>query len=242
MKIVAKFLNRLFRKTTFAQPNFTEELWNKPEKIDNLKNLWYYGTEAEWRKALDGYYYTLRNEQREIEEYIERISIDKIENMTAEEFYDFLFDKYFVWKYTAKNRLATTRKNLEKYIENDELLLLQDIQSRLFSASKNEIETCLKIASEIRGLGTAGASGLLAILYPKHFGTVDQFVVKRLQEIDHSIFNNELNSMNPERLRIQDGVLLIRIMKEKARELNNKFNSDFWTPRKIDMILWSFGR
>ena len=239
MNIVAKFLSRLFQKTTSAQPKPTEELWNKPEKFGNLKTLWYYGTEAEWRKALNRYYYTLRNEQREIEEYIEHISIEKIENMNSEEFYDFLFNKFFVWKYTAKNRLATTRKNLEKYIQNDELLLLRDIQTRLFSTSKNEIEACLKIASEIRGLGTAGASGLLAILFPKHFGTVDQFVVRRLQEIDHPIYSNELNSMNPERIRIQDGVLLINIMKEKAKELNDTFNSNFWTPRKIDMILWA---
>ena len=29
---------------------------------------------------------------------------------------------------------------------------------------------------------------------------------------------------------------------EKANELNQRFDTDFWTPRKIDMVLWSIGR
>ena len=48
--------------------------------------------------------------------------------------------------------------------------------------------------------------------------------------------------MNPESLTNNDGVILVEIMREKAEELNRNFNTDFWTPRKIDMILWSFGR
>ena len=46
----------------------------------------------------------------------------------------------------------------------------------------------------------------------------------------------------PESLKIKDGIMLIEIMKEKAKELNKRFHTDFWTPRKIDMVLWSFGR
>jgi hypothetical protein len=100
----------------------------------------------------------------------------------------------------------------------------------------------LKIACEIRGLGTAGASGLLALLFPKDFGTADQFVVKRLQEINHPVYNTNLQSMTPEILKIKDAIILNQIMKEKASELNRKFKTDFWTPRKLDMILWAFGR
>ena len=79
-------------------------------------------------------------------------------------------------------------------------------------------------------------------MFPNDFATVDQFVVKRLQEIEHPVFKFDLNSMKPEHLKIKDGVVLITIMREKAVELNKKFNTNFWTPRKIDMILWSFGR
>ena len=208
----------------------------------SIRGLWYHGTESEWKKALNGYYHMLGIEQRPIEAYFEHIDADAVGKLNVEDFYDFLHDKYFVWKYTAKNRLATTRKNLEKYVNNDELSNLGDIQARLFAASKKDVSSCLRIASEIKGLGTAGASGLLAVLFPEDFGTVDQFVAKRLMEIEHPIYHTALSNMNPEVLKLKEGVILIEIMKEKAKELNQKFNTDFWTPRKIDMVLWSFGR
>ena len=119
---------------------------------------------------------------------------------------------------------------------------LKDIQERLFATPKNQVEKCLRIANEIRGLGPAGASGLLAILFPQDFGTADQFVVKRLQEIDHPVYKTQLDNMNPDGIKIKDCAILEEIMKEKANELNKKFDTNFWTPRKIDMILWSFGR
>ena len=86
-------------------------------------------------------------------------------------------------------------------------------------------------ATEIRGLGPAGASGLLSILFPESFGTVDQFVVKALREVEGFPYANELEKMNPESLSMDNSVLL-----------NQRFDTDFWTPRKIDMVLWSIGR
>ena len=213
-----------------------------PHKQETIHGLWYHGTEREWRDALDCYYQMLGVEQRKIEDYFERLNAEEIRQLDERGFYDFLHNKYFVWKYTAKNRLATTRKNLEKYENNGELSALRDIQIRLFATPKKDIERCLKVACEIKGLGTAGASGLLAILFPNDFGTVDQFVVKRLCEINHPIYNTELNAMKPEVLKIKDGIILVGILREKANELNKRFNSNFWTPRKIDMVLWSYGR
>ena len=95
---------------------------------------------------------------------------------------------------------------------------------------------------EIHGLATAGASGLLAILFPNDFGTVDQFVVKVLNNVEGINYADELSKMNPNSLSIKDGVVLTKIFREKADELNKKFGTNFWTPRKIDMVLWSFGR
>lgn len=209
---------------------------------NTLKNLWDNGSEKQWHNALNAYYYMLRPEQREIETYINNVDVEAIKKLDGCEFYDFLYNKYFVWKYTAKNRLATTRKNLEKYISNNELSLLKDIQNRIFAMPKDNIGKCIETACEIRGLGTAGASGLMAILFPNQFGTVDQFVVKRLQEIEHPLYKDALINMKPEGLKVKDSVILIQIMREKATELNKRFQTDFWTPRKIDMILWSFDR
>ncbi len=53
----------------------------------------------------------------------------------------------------------------------------------LFTSPKSYIFSCLKITTEIHELGIASASGLLSILFPEYFGTVDQFAVEQLREI-----------------------------------------------------------
>ena len=207
-----------------------------------ISNLWNYGSETAWHEALEHYYELLNAEAKEVDSYMENICADEIAQLSVTEFYDFLYDRYFVWKYTAKNRLATTRKSLRQYVDENKLFELVDIQRRLFLADRSNIGRCLSIATEIRGLGPAGASGLLSILFPEDFGTVDQFVVKALREIDGFSHNTELAKMKPESLSIENGVLLIKIMREQARKLNKDFDTDFWTPRKIDMVLWAIGR
>lgn len=90
----------------------------------------------------------------------------------------------------------------------------------------------------------AGASGLLSVMFPREFGTVDQFVVKGLLKVE-GIGAEEraaLEKMNPEGLRVKDGELLVRMLREKARENNELFGTERWTPRKVDMVLWVLGR
>lgn len=209
---------------------------------NSLGELWYNGTESAWKHTLNHYYGLLKGDQRVLEDELYAIGAVGVEKMDAQEFYDFLYNKYFVWKYTAKNRLATTRKSLQKYVLNNELQKLERIKVSMLSADKADVAKCLDIVTDIYGLGTAGASGLLSILFPKDFGTVDQFVVKSLCEVGDSRYADVLKKMNPESLSIKDGVVLEKILREKAVELNSRFNTDFWTPRKLDMILWSFGR
>ena len=48
--------------------------------------------------------------------------------------------------------------------------------------------------------------------------------------------------MNPEGLTVKEGVLLIEIMQRKAVDLNQRFETDEWTPRKIDKAMWGYGR
>lgn len=207
-----------------------------------ISNLWNYGSETAWREALGHYYELLNAEAQELDSYMESVEADEIAQLSVTAFYDFLHDKYFVWKYTAKNRLATTRRSLRKYVDENRMSELADIQSRLFSAEHSNIGKCLGIATEIRGLGPAGASGLLSILFPEDFGTVDQFVVKALKEVDGLPYAAELAKIKPESLSIENGVLLIKILREQAKKLNINFDTDFWTPRKIDMVLWAIGR
>lgn len=72
--------------------------------------------------------------------------------------------------------------------------------------------------------------------------TVDQFVVLALLTIDDLPEHEYLGKMNPALLSLKDGVLLEEIMRQKALELNQKFQTDRWTPRKIDMVLWAYDR
>ena len=207
-----------------------------------VNSLWNHGSEVAWHEALDYYYESLKDDEQALDCYMEDIAADEIAQLPVSAFYDFLYDKYFVWKYTAKNRLATTRKSLARYVDENRISELADIQKRLFSADRSNIEKCLSIASEIHGLGPAGASGLLSILFPENFGTIDQYVVKALKKVKGIPCAAELAKMNPNSLSIKDGVLLIRIMREQAAKLNRQFDTDFWTPRKIDMVFWSIGR
>lgn len=225
----------------------SESLYNvayrkEKEDICSINHLWNYGNEDDWDYALEKYWSLLRKENLPLEREFEDLDSTTIEAMSVEEFYDFLFNKYFVWKFTAKNRLATTRKSLSRYVNENLMDELGQIKIKLFSFDKKDSRNGLYIASKIRGLGIAGASGLLAILFPKYFGTVDQFVVKSLCKIEGLSDRELLTQMRPEELKPQDGVILEEIMRSKANELNNRFNTEQWTPRMIDKVLWSFER
>jgi len=204
-----------------------------------ISELWWSENEKLWKSALDKYWQYVMDNNLALEEKMEHLDPNRVEAMSVQEFYDFLHNEYYVWKYTAKNRLATTRKQLERYCSENRLSELADIKDALFSFDQDVEIVGLDIALRILGLGTAGASGLLAVLFPAYFATVDQFVVKSLRNIDGIPEKEMLDRMNPDSLKISDGVLLIKIMKRKAAELNYRFNTDYWTPRKIDKVLWS---
>ncbi len=212
------------------------------DSLSGIDFLWMYGDEDSWDDALEHYYELIPDKNMPLENELAAIRPEQVESMTAEEFYYFLHDKYFVWKYTQKNRLATTRMHLEKYITEDRLHELKAIKEDLFSAALDDAEECLSIVSKIRGLGPAGASGLLAILFPHYFGTVDQFVVKALLKVEKLRERNIVERMKPESLTISDASVLVGILRKQARYLNTHFQTDDWTPRKIDMVLWAIER
>lgn len=206
-----------------------------------INKLWHSNDESLWNKALDLYFNggLIKKENISLERDIDNLDPVTIKDMSTEEFYDWLYNVYFVWKYTAANRLAITRKSLSRYKHENMMHELEQIHFDLFTFDINDIREGLQIASSIHGLGIAGASGLLAVLYPRYFATVDQFVVKALREIDSLPEKAIVSKMNPDNITIKDGVLLIKIMKYKADELNSVFNTNEWTAREIDKILSS---
>jgi hypothetical protein len=211
-------------------------------RSDGTREMWNTNDPALWQNALSRYWTFVRASNLELEKEMDRLDAETVKAMNPKAWFDFLLEKYFRWKYTAPNRYASTTKILRTYAANNELAALHAIKERLFAMDRDNIQQCLAVASSIRGLGIAGASGLLAILFPAQFGTVDQFVVKALAEFPELPETNLIAAMSPESLKLSDGTVLIRIMRRKADELNRISPSFKWTPRKVDMVLWTCAR
>ena len=209
---------------------------------EELTKLWYSKQEILWHTALDNYWNYVKESNRVLEEKMEELDWRYVKNLSVSEFYDFLYNEYFIWKYTAPNRLATTRNQLRKYETENRMHELGLIKDQIFLNNTKNIQEGLKTVKQIKGLGVAGASGLLSLLFPMNYGTVDQFVFKALMSIENFSDYKKISNMNPDSLTINDGVILINIMKNKAMELNTYNRTDYWTPRKIDKVLWTYGR
>lgn len=208
----------------------------------NIADLWSSSESEAWEHALQRYWAFVQPQNLELERVLDTLDLDRLRNLTPQGWYNFLHDEYFRWKYTAPNRYATTTMQLKKYLDGDKLSELESVRQQLLSLNLNETRKGLTTAKKIRGLGTAGASGLLSLMYPKNFATVDQFVVKALRLVSDLPEATALAKMNPENLSISDGVLLIDILTRKANENNELFGVSSWTPRRIDMVLWTYGR
>lgn len=207
-----------------------------------IAELWQSSARDDWERALERYWDFVQPGNVELEQALESLDVERLRGLTPEGWYKFLHDEYFRWKYTAPNRYATTSAHLRRYVVEGELPVLAEVRDRLVNLDPTNIRRGLLTAMEIRGLGTAGASGLLSLMYPQHFATVDQFIVKALKEVHGLPEAGAINRMNPENLSVSDGVLLIDILARKASVLNEHHGSSTWTPRKIDKVLWTFGR
>ena len=204
-----------------------------------INDLWESHDELEWKTSLEHYWSFVRPENIHLERELNSLNLELINNLDQTGWYEFLHNKYFRWKYTAPNRYASTTQALKKYKDSNRLDILFDIKKRLLKLATSDITAGLIIAREIYGLGIAGASGLLSIMYPNYFGTVDQFAVKALSQIPFLSDISQIRKMKTDNLTLRNGVMLINIMLKKAEENNVIFGTDFWTPRKIDMILWA---
>lgn len=174
-----------------------------------------------------------------LEKKLDNLDSNRIKAMSLEDFYNFLMDDYFQWKFTDSRWLNQNKNHLARYVLEQKLDELSAIQSKLFSFNLDDIREGLTIASSINGLGIAGGSGLLSLLFPNYFGTVDQFVVKALSSIERLPETNDVLNMAQTNLKINNGVFLITIMRNKASELNMIFHNNSWSPRAIDKVLWA---
>ena len=223
--------------------------------MNSINSLWYSKSETHWLSSLDRYHdYITSSKVAALDAELDPIDMEMLGRLDPEGWYRFLYDKYFPWKYTAPNRLATTRASLEKHKrKNNGLADLYQIKKELLSFPKADIQKGLELAIAIGGLGIAGASGLLALMYPEYFGTVDEFLVlalaqvtglpeqSKLQELARRIGDSKKPKGKPFSIDPRIGVMLIEILRRKSKENNDWFKTSFWTPRKIDKVLWAYG-
>ena len=208
-----------------------------------VHELWHSRDQMVWEAALERYWEFIQPRNLELERAMERLDRDQIRRLGPDEWFRFLCDEYFRWKYTAPNRYATTTARLKRLgADAAGLAALFAIKERLLGLDPANAGSALAIAKAIPGLGTAGASGLLALLYPGALATVDQFVVKALRGVPDLPESASVMAMHPEDLRAKDAVLLIGIMRRQSRELNASFGTKSWTPRAVDKVLWTYGR
>ena len=205
----------------------------------DVKTLWYSGSVSDWYERLLLYYHmpsVVGNYP--LEHQLEMLKPEDVEAMTAEEFYTFLHDSYFKWKFTDCRWFPPNLRRLEGYETEgkEELGIIKDTIFSLHKRRPDGTRALMEEVTKIHCLGPAGGSGLLAILFPEHYGTIDQFMVKSLQKVGLP----EAQGMDPENLTIGDAVVLEDIYRRKARELNASFGGNYWTPRNIDMVLWTF--
>jgi len=205
----------------------------------DLTYFWNSNDDMLWEEKLEEYWRFVKPENLVLEKEMERLNSEIVKGMLINEFYYFLYHEYFVWKYTAKNRLTTTRNSLRKYIIQNKLDELKAIHHEIFSFDLENAAEGITIAQKIHGLGTAGASGLLSLLFPNYFGTVDQYVVKALQLVENLPQKSIIMRISPVGIKSHEGALLVQIMREKATALNAANHSLLWTARKVDMVLWA---
>jgi hypothetical protein len=210
--------------------------------MTDITALWYSRDPQAWTDALARYWTYVQSANLTLEHELETLDVASLHQLDARGWYDFLLHKYFRWKYTAKNRYVTTTRHLRRYADEDRLDDLYRITQQLLALDTADVGHGLALARAIQGLGIAGASGLLALLYPQNFATVDQFVLKALRSVRGLPEAASLAPMHAQALSLTAGVRLIGIMQRKAAENNRCFGRTNWTPRMLDKILWTFGR
>lgn len=210
-----------------------------------IRELWYSNSESDWDAAEKRYQRFIRPGNVKLEDELEskmrqvRTVADIQRLGLGDSCYDLLLNKYFRWKYTQPNRYATTSQCFRAAYEQDQRPLTAIVEALLGAQGKEDAKRMLEMAVQIPGLGVAGASGLLALLSPLLYGTVDQFAVRNLQQLADIPEHRAIASVNPMAIGKSGFILITDIYRTKAEALNRRFSCTRWTPRRIDRVLWS---
>lgn len=191
---------------------------------------------SDWSKALDKYNCYLISEEKAVRDArVTQTNRLRVTRMGINDFYEFLINDFLPWKYTDSRRLARGKR---LFSQNTNLEDLTNIKSRLCDPDLDD-RTLLSTAMSINGVGTAGASALLSILYPERFGTADRFVVLCMQNAPSLISDTTIQHINPNAIKPKEALHMFELMRNKAVELNKVSDANTWTPRMVDKAAWA---
>jgi hypothetical protein len=199
-----------------------------------VADIWRSANAHAWHDALAHYWQLVKD--RELEERLEALDLDRLRRMDARGWYKFLRDEY-----APANQYRQITRSLSPFVDAPGVEALDRCRKRLLALDPGDIATALKAALNIPGLGIVGASGLLSLMYPSEFGLVDRFVVKALRGVEGLPEAAALACMSTGRLITSDGVIVVRILRRKATNLSCELD-EVWTPCMIGRVLRAVGR
>jgi hypothetical protein len=171
----------------------------------SMVELWSSHDPREWGYCESELYdAAVKPENRAIERELERPGLrDRIARMDAMGFYTFLRDEYFPWKFTSGPERIQNRRYLARHLTDSSVDQLERVRRHLVDRVGASTGASIQIVMGIHGLAVAGASGLLALVYPEEFGTVDVKLTQALQQVGLP----EVMRINPRAIRILSRVL-----------------------------------
>ena len=216
--------------------------------INVVKGLWRSSKETEWERCINRYWHLDSVQTNlEAERRMENLNPQVFEKYNAEQFYDLLANQrsgYYRWKFGAQQadgnlKALQTFKQLPNNAAGGEF---NRIKEDLLTFDHHDIRQGLEIVKQFPGMQDKAGLGFLSVLFKPDFGTVDKWVIKILQHLDQFDFptmNVTVGKIDPDHPTTDEVVQIIQIFREKASELNQQFASKKWTPRRIDMALFS---
>jgi hypothetical protein len=206
----------------------------------NIRDVWTSKDNSVWCSQIDAYWKHIEKQRKiALEEEMNNLNCQVISESSVGVWREFLATKYIPWKHKPGPFWRSIQtKFLAQYAAQEQQDLLATLKSRIFACTPEKTRDLLEIVDEIYQFDMPSASGLLSLLFPSHFGTVDRFAIQSLQRIEEFKDDTKVQRIDPKDISLDDAVHAISIMRVKALENNNLFGTDYWTARRIDMVLY----
>jgi len=219
-----------------------------------LASLWRSNEVSAWQDALAKYWnHGPVRRNIDVERHMDRLTAEDRGAILASggALVDFLDHWYYSWKFFAIAPYDIPKHQAKvriEYATNSDKY--NAIARRLGALNADDVDQCLRyVASRsIPGLQLSAGSGLLAVLYPTWFGTVDQHTLRALQTLDDERAawlrrhipdpKTFFPANNNDRGR-HAAKLMTQLYREKSQELARLDGETGWTPRRVEMVCYT---